>query len=297
MKISVITVCRNAAAHIEDCIRSVVNQTYPDVEYLIIDGKSSDRTLEIVHNYQDKIATIVSEPDGGIYQAMNKGIRLATGDFLYFLNSDDYLVDNRVFEELAAFIAQQPRCDFVYGQMEMRIGAKQRRDRRIPRPPEELREALMGYDEGPQHAASFFGRPLMDRLGFFDETYRISADYEWFLRMAQADDVVACYFPRLIASCSNQGFSCREQTLSLREFFRVQNSAPLFQEDAWMQQRVRHLQDQIVFLYELLGKANQAVPDSTPVGQKTQSLLSKNAALRTQLADLLSSSSLEDDAS
>lgn len=287
MKISVITVCKNADAYIEDAIKSVVNQTYPDVEYLIIDGQSSDRTLDIVHRYADRIATVVSEADGGIYAAMNKGIRMATGDFLYFLNSDDYLIDSTVFAELADFIAQQPACDFVYGQMEMRIGAKQRRDRRIPRPPAELQTALMGYSEGPQHAASFFGRRLIDRLGLFDESYRISADYDWFLRVAQTPDAAVCYFPRMIASCSNQGFSCREQTLSLKEFFRVQNTAPLYQQPDWMQQRIYHLQEQIIFLYELLNKPSSPPANTPTTPAQTQALLAQNEALRHQLNSLL----------
>ncbi|MBD1912358.1 MULTISPECIES: glycosyltransferase family 2 protein [unclassified Leptolyngbya] len=288
MKITVITVCKNAEAHIEQAIQSVVNQTYPNVEYLIIDGKSSDRTLDIVQKYASKIARVVSELDGGIYAAMNKGIRMATGDFLYFLNSDDYLVNHQVFEKLANFIAQQPKCDFVYGQMEMRIVQNNRTIHRVPRPPEELKEALLWFSDGPQHSASFFGRHLFEKLGLFDETYRISADYDWFLRLAQYPEAVVCYFPEIIASFSNQGFSCREQTLSLTEFFRVQNSAPLFQQDDWLQQRVRYLQHEVISLHESLSRAAKARPvfANTP---RAKALLEKGEDLRSQLADLLHS--------
>lgn len=290
MKITVITVCKNAEAYIEQAIQSVVNQTYPNVEYLIIDGKSSDRTLDIVKKYAPKIARVVSEPDGGIYAAMNKGIRMATGDFLYFLNSDDYLVNDQVFQNLVDFIAQQPACDFVYGELEMRLVQNNRTIHRVPRPPEELKEALLWFSEGPQHAASFFGRHLFEKLGLFDETYRISADYDWFLRLAQYPEATVCYFPQRVASFSNQGFSCREQILSLQEFFRVQNSAPLFQEDAWLQQRVHHLQREVINLHDNLSKALKARPvfANTP---RAKTLLEKSEDLRSQLAELLHSDS------
>lgn len=286
MKISVITVCKNAEAYIEQAIQSVVNQTYADVEYLIIDGKSSDRTLDIVQKYSAKIARVVSEPDAGIYAAMNKGIALATGDFLYFLNSDDYLVDTQVFQDLADFIAQQPRCDFVYGQLETRVEETHRVVQRIPRPAEELQQALLSYNEGPQHAASFFGRTLFDTLGLFDETYRISADYDWFLRMAQAPTAAVCYFPRLIASCSNQGLSCREQTLSLKEFFRVQDSAPLYQQDPWLHHRIHYLQHQIIQLNENLQRRTKPRLAVAP-SPKTTALLARSAQLRTELSTLV----------
>jgi len=286
IKISVITVCRNAEAYIEKAIQSVVNQTYPHVEYLIIDGKSSDGTLDIVNQYASRISRIVSEPDGGIYQAMNKGAALATGDFLYFLNSDDYLIDTNVFQELANFITQQPACDFVYGQLEWRLEDRNRTIHRVPRPPEALKEALLSYSDGPQHAASFFSRSLMNVLGGFDESYRISADYDWFLRLAQHPQAAVCYFPRIIASCSNQGFSCREQVLSLQEFYRVQNNAPLYQQEFWLKQRVDFLQKEVIHLQGILSNPVSPTPTST-LNSQTRTLVEKSADLRHQLAQLL----------
>lgn len=290
MKISVITVCKNAEPHIEQAIQSVVNQTYPHVEYLIIDGQSTDGTLAIVNRYASKISRIVSEPDGGIYAAMNKGIRMATGDFLYFLNSDDYLVDSHVFQELADFIEQQPACDFVYGQIEMRLEERNRTIHRIPRPPEELKDALLSYADGPQHAASFFGRSMLEILGGFDESYRISADYDWFLRLAQYPEAAICYFPRLIASFSNQGFSCREQVLSLQEFYRVQNSAPLYQQEAWLQQRINFLQKEVIKFHEILANPVAQIPTAA-LPPRTKELMEESDRLRQQLAALLHSQS------
>ena len=96
LKISIVTVSYNAADTIEQTISSVVNQTYEDIEYIIIDGGSTDGTVDIIRKYEDKIAYWVSEPDEGIYAAMNKGIDAATGDYIYFLGADDALVDSEI---------------------------------------------------------------------------------------------------------------------------------------------------------------------------------------------------------
>lgn len=100
MKVSIITVCYNSQATIENTIKSVISQTHSDIEYIIVDGKSGDNTLEIVNKYQDKIAKVISEPDQGIYDAMNKGIKVATGDIVGILNSDDYYVDSEVVSHI-----------------------------------------------------------------------------------------------------------------------------------------------------------------------------------------------------
>jgi glycosyltransferase involved in cell wall biosynthesis len=101
MRISIITVCFNSGATIRDTIESVRAQTFNDIEYIVVDGGSSDETLAIIAEYEDFISKVVSEPDGGIYDAMNKGISLATGDFVGILNSDDVFFDNYVIEKIA----------------------------------------------------------------------------------------------------------------------------------------------------------------------------------------------------
>ena len=99
-KISIITVCYNSAKTIEDTILSVINQTYNNIEYIIVDGLSTDNTLEIVNKYQDKIAKVVSEKDAGLYDAINKGIGLATGEIIANINSDDFYIDNNVIADV-----------------------------------------------------------------------------------------------------------------------------------------------------------------------------------------------------
>ena len=113
MKISIVTICYNVENDIEQTILSVINQSYSDLEYIIIDGASKDKTLEIVNRYKDKISKIVSEPDKGIYDAMNKGIKQATGEWVGFINAGDKYVDNNV---LSTFVAKvSSNADVAYG--------------------------------------------------------------------------------------------------------------------------------------------------------------------------------------
>ena len=111
MKISIITISYNSELTVRDTIESVLSQDYPDIEYIIIDGGSSDGTITIVEEYQSRISKIMSEPDQGIYDAMNKGVRLATGDFVGTLNSDDLFADEKVISNLVEFLTKNPDLD------------------------------------------------------------------------------------------------------------------------------------------------------------------------------------------
>ncbi|MGG6293191.1 glycosyltransferase family 2 protein [Leptolyngbya sp. AN02str] len=257
MKLSIITVCKNAAPSIATAVRSVVSQTYPDIEYVVVDGQSSDRTLEILAPYRDRITTLIHEPDDGIYAAMNKGIRHATGEFVYFLNADDALFDPTVIADVMAFIAQQTRCDFVYGDLHICRSGNSLRIRK-PKPPEALAEALMLFLDGPQHPASFFKRDLFHQLGGFEEHYRIAADYAWFLKLLEHQDLAVHYIPRTIASFSLGGVSSQDQRRSLQEVFAAQNQAPFYQQELWKQQRIECLQAYIIALNEQWQAAVQA---------------------------------------
>lgn len=117
IKISVVTVCFNAGGIIEETIKSVINQTYPDIEYIIIDGASTDGTVDIIRKYSDKISYWKSEPDNGIYDAMNKAIGIATGDYINFMNAGDIFTSNNVIAEVAKQI--DPASDIVYGDSTM----------------------------------------------------------------------------------------------------------------------------------------------------------------------------------
>ena len=117
IKISIITVCFNAQNVIEACIQSVLSQTYLNIEYVIVDGQSTDGTLSIVHKYKDRITKIISEKDTGIYDATNKGIQASNGDVVYFLNSDDRLYDDEVIENIIEQFKEDKSLDIVYGKV------------------------------------------------------------------------------------------------------------------------------------------------------------------------------------
>ncbi len=292
MKISIITVCRNAEKHFEAAIQSVVAQTYGDIEYIVVDGASSDRTLDIAQRYSTHIDRLISEPDDGIYQAMNKGIQVATGDYLYFLNSDDYLKDEAVIQDVVTFIQCQSKCDFLYGNLEVRRG-KQPLEIKVPKPPEAIAEALMLYAEGPQHPASFFKRELFSIVGLFDETYRISADYEWFLRMLEQGAIAMHYIPRTISSFSNQGLSGTAQSLSLKEVFRAQETVALYQTKSWLNRRISLLQEMVIDLNEKWyfavnssASASSTVPPLPP-NKSAEISLQRNQALRHSLLSVI----------
>ena len=130
--ISVISVVKNAVSCIERCITSVLEQTYNNVEYLVIDGDSKDGTMDVISRYLENIDLVISEPDGGIYHAMNKGVSLATGDYVYFLNSDDYFCDKNVIADVANAIRLNPSVDLVYGDIMLRNADQFTRKPQVP---------------------------------------------------------------------------------------------------------------------------------------------------------------------
>lgn len=178
MKISIITVCYNSAATLEKTIHSVAGQTHYNIEYIIVDGNSTDGTLDIIKKHEDKIFKWISEPDKGLYDAMNKGIAMATGDVIGILNSDDTFYSNEVVASVAAF-HKNNNLDASVGNI-----MQHKENGRLIRvysskywSPEKLRIGFM-----PPHPSIFFKRELFDRLGFYELGFIIGADYELITR-------------------------------------------------------------------------------------------------------------------
>lgn len=191
MKISIITITYNSAATVEQTIRSVVSQTYPHVEYLIIDGQSTDDTLTIVKRYQDKISVVVSEKDQGLYDALNKGIALATGEVIGILHSDDFYLHDRVLENYASvFLEQKP--DAVYS--DLYYVDKNDTDKTI-------RKWKSGeYHPGsfingwmPPHPTFFVKKEIYLRYGTFNLSFKSAADYELMLRFIHKRRIKVAY--------------------------------------------------------------------------------------------------------
>jgi glycosyltransferase involved in cell wall biosynthesis len=232
--ISVITVCYNAVANIERCVRSVVQQSYPHIEYIVIDGGSSDGTLGVLEKYRDRIAVLVSEPDGGIYPAMNKGLARATGDLVYFINADDYLVDERVIADVVAYVKTHAAGDVYYGSIELRqaggtIGVY------APEGPQKAAE-IMVCGCLP-HQATFARRQVFERTGPFNESYRYHADYDWFLKVIADPGIQLVRIPRVVASYRLGGASSH-LAQGQPEAYRIQNASPLYASEGWSERRI-----------------------------------------------------------
>ncbi len=178
MKISIITVCYNSSNTIEKTILSVANQTYHDIEYIIIDGSSSDGTLEILKKYSNLITIWISEPDKGLYDAMNKGIIMATGDLVGILNSDDTFKSNTVLEELAQFHSSNV-IDASIGDI-IQHNDKNEIIRLYSSKNWSPTKLSIGFM--PPHPSIFFKRDLFDKYGLYNLSFKIGADYELITR-------------------------------------------------------------------------------------------------------------------
>jgi glycosyltransferase involved in cell wall biosynthesis len=215
MRVTIITVCLNAAATIRDTIESVFAQDYPDIEYLVIDGASTDGTTDIVRSYGRRITRFVSERDRGMYDSMNKGLRIATGDVVGFLHSDDMLGSPTIISEVvAAFRENGAEC--VFGDIDIVHPRDTRRVLRRWRAGPHRRGALpRGWY--PPHPTLYIRRAVLDEVGFFDERYRIAADMDHMLRLFEVRGVRSHYLPRVVVLMRAGGLSNK----SLRNIWRA----------------------------------------------------------------------------
>lgn len=188
-KVSIITVSYNSVATIEQTIKSVVNQTYLNREYIVIDGGSTDGTLDIIHKYEAYISYWCSEQDFGIYHAMNKGIEKATGDIVAFLNSDDYYIDDTVLEKVIYKWNMHENIDILSG----RIAILNRFSLFCGDSPKVIELEQLCYQMVLDHPAMFARKELFYSDGFFDLKYRVAADYAWVLNVFHKKrNIVTC---------------------------------------------------------------------------------------------------------
>lgn len=248
MKISIITVCRNSEKTIETTIKSVISQTYKNIEYIVIDGDSKDRTKDIVLSYGNRISKFVSESDKSLWEAMNKAIKLATGDFIYFINSDDYIYDRNVIDDVVTIINKKPELDFIYGDVEVRQTQGKRIIQKSPTP-NEIIESMILRGTIP-HVGSFIEANLFQTIGLYNENYRLASDYEWITKLIHDPDIKLFYFPRVIASFYAGGLSSHVQE-NLTEIFAVQNYAPIYQTEYWINKRFIALQTELIEVQRL----------------------------------------------
>lgn len=205
MKVSLITVVYNGEAFIESAIQSVLAQDYPNIEYIIIDGASKDRTLEIVEKYRDQISVIVSEKDKGIYDAMNKGVSRATGDIIGILNADDFYAESDVISTVVRTFQEQ-QVDTVFGDL-------------VYVNPDNLEKVVRYYcpksfkikdfEKGdmPPHPTFYVKRELYDQFGHFRTDYKICADFEIMVRMLYKGNATWSYIPKVMVKMRTGGVS------------------------------------------------------------------------------------------
>jgi glycosyltransferase involved in cell wall biosynthesis len=205
MKVSIITVVYNGAATIASAVDSVCGQDYADIEYIVIDGGSKDATVDILKSYGDKIAVLVSEPDKGIYDAMNKGLARATGDIIGILNADDFYTDSRVISAVVQAM-QASGAETLIGDL---VFVQPERLDQIVRFYSSAGFSLKKFERGdmPPHPTFFAKRSAYDRLGNFDTQYRITADFDLMLRFLYIHKLSFVYLPQVMVTMRTGGLT------------------------------------------------------------------------------------------
>lgn len=216
-KFSIITVTYNAEATVEDTIQSVIAQTYRHIEYIVIDGASKDRTLSIVEKYRNSITHLVSEPDKGLYDAMNKGIRLATGDYLCFLNAGDSFHEDDTLQQMVHTLKGGELPDVLYGETALVDHEGHFLRMRRLSAPEVLTWKSFRQGMLVCHQAFFAKRSLVEG---YDPAYRFSADFDWCIRvMKKARTLQNTHL--LIIDYLQEGMTTQNRKASLKERFRI----------------------------------------------------------------------------
>lgn len=222
VKISVITVCYNAAATIADTLESVARQIHPNVEHIVVDGASTDETMRIVRRYAGCLAQTVSEPDRGIYDAMNKGMDRASGDIVCFLNADDQYAHPQV---LSRVVTQMQELDldalmgdvgFFHKEAPTQILRRYRSGRFLP--------SRLAWGWMPAHPALFLSRTVVKRVGLFRTDYRIAGDFEYIVRVFHGHDLRYRHLPEVLVHMQMGGVSTngwRSKFLLNREVLRA----------------------------------------------------------------------------
>ena len=205
MKITIITVVYNGGDFLENCIRSVISQTYSNIEYIIIDGASTDASLSIIEKYNDRISIVVSEPDLGIYDAMNKGIALAGGDVIGTLNSDDFFADDTVIAGVAAAF-NDSGVDAAYGDL---CYVSRQDPQRIIRNwvSKPYSRKAMAWGWMPAHPTFYVRSDVYRAHGNYDLKYKSAADYELMLRFLYLNKSKSVYLPRVLVMMRTGGVS------------------------------------------------------------------------------------------
>ena len=182
MKLSIITINRNNAAGLEKTLRSVASQTFKEFEYIVVDGASTDGSVEVIKKYESRFAHLkwISEPDKGIYNAMNKGIHMASGDYIQILNSADALASDEVTEKMLAALEEKGRPSILYGNM---IKCFPDGRKMVDKCFAGQEITMLGMYTGTlNHDPAYIRRDLFEKYGYYDESLKIVSDWKWYLQ-------------------------------------------------------------------------------------------------------------------
>lgn len=201
--VSIITACLNSENLIERTIQSVIDQTYPNIEYIIVDGGSTDRTLEIIRKYEDHIKKVISEPDSGVYDGMNKGVLCSRGEILYFLNSGDYIYNSKIIENIVEDFSSE-NIFGIYGNVEVQ---NDRRKKKL------IRGCRVSFNKllfrHICHQALFVRRFLFDEIGLFSTSFKLASDHEFIIKSIKKYPENFIYIDEIIATYRDGGMSCK----------------------------------------------------------------------------------------
>jgi glycosyltransferase involved in cell wall biosynthesis len=204
LKISIVTVVWNNEKTVKNAIDSVLSQTYKDVEYIVVDGASTDGTVDIVKSYGESISKFISEPDKGIYDAMNKGVKLATGEIIGILNSDDFYSSNSILETIVSNFLDE--IDAVYGDLTYVDSIDTSKVIRYWKS-QKYKKGLFQKGWHPAHPTFFVKRELYEKYGIFNLEFKIASDYELMLRFIEKHGVKTEYIPKIIVNMRVGGTS------------------------------------------------------------------------------------------
>lgn len=203
MKVSIVTVCLNSVEKIKDAVNSVLSQDYRNIEYIVVDGGSTDGTLDIINSYRSKIAKVISEPDNGIYEAMNKGIKSSTGDIIATLNSDDVYTEHTVVSRIVEFMKSNS-LDAVYGDL---VYVNRNRADHITRfwKAGKYKKGAFSYGWVLPHPTFFCRKEIFERFGCFNDKLQVAADFELMLRFVEKHNIKVGYLPKVIVKMRKGG--------------------------------------------------------------------------------------------
>lgn len=228
MKITILTATYNSSNAVSNCISSVFNQTYPDIEHIIIDGSSSDDTIDCIKSIPNRIKFLVSEPDKGVYDALNKGIHMATGDIIGFLHSDDILASSKTLENIASaftspVVGTRRLPDVVYGDL---VFVDQKYIHKIVRywKSQPFKSCLLNMGWMPAHPTVFMRHKVYEKHGLYNIDLKCASDYDYMLRVFRDQSLTFSYIPEVITKMSRGGISTGG----------IKNQINKWKEDYWV---------------------------------------------------------------